>query len=66
MSFMEKNQYFRLTVEGHKKTKWICGCYETVDGFFKFCSDHNHPLKKAIKAQIDEMDMTSKIEERSS
>ena len=56
--------YARLTVEGDKKTKWICGCFETVDGFFNFCSKHNEPLKKAIEAQIDELDMTIVIDEK--
>lgn len=55
---MEKPPYARLTVEGDKKTKWLCGCFQTVDGFFKFCEQHNDPLEKAIKAQIDELDMT--------
>ena len=51
-------QYYRLSIEGDKKTKWICGCFQTVDGFFKFCEKHNNSLSKAIQAQIDEMDMT--------
>ncbi len=55
---MQEHPYARLTVEGDKKTKWLCGCFQTVDGFFKFCSVHNPPLEKAIKAQIDELDMT--------
>ena len=55
---MQEHPYSRLTVEGEKKTKWLCGCFQTVDGFFKFCKDHNAPLEKAIKAQIDELDMT--------
>ena len=50
--------YARLTVEGDKKTKWICGCFQTQDDFFKFCSKHDSTLKKAILAQIDELDMT--------
>ena len=58
---MEKHPYARLTVEGEKKTKWLCGCFQTVDGFFKFCSEHENPLEKAIKAQIDELDMTIAI-----
>ena len=58
---MEKHPYARLTVEGDKKTKWLCGCFQTVDGFFKFCSEHEKPLAKAIKAQIDELDMTIAI-----
>ena len=55
---MEKHPYARLSVEGDKKTKWLCGCFQTVDGFFKFCSEHDGSLEKAIKAQIDELDMT--------
>lgn len=55
--------YSRLTVEGDKKTKWICGCYQTVDDFFKFCPKHNETLKRAILAQIDELDMTMEIKE---
>jgi len=60
---MEKNQYSRLTIEGDRKTKWICGCFQTTDDYFKFCQTHNETLKKAIKAQIDELDMTIVIEE---
>jgi hypothetical protein len=56
--------YSRLTVEGDKKTRWICGCFETVDGFFKFCKEHNNTLKKAIESQIDELDMTIVIDEK--
>jgi len=62
---MEEHPYSKLTVEGDKKTRWICGCFETVDGFFKFCSEHDNTLKKAIKAQIDELDMTIIVEEKS-
>ncbi len=51
-----KNIYSKLTVEGDKKTRWICGCFETVDNFFKFCNNHNHVLKKIIESQIDELD----------
>jgi len=58
---VEKHPYARLSVEGDKKTKWLCGCFQTVDGFFKFCSEHEKPLEKAIKAQIDELDMTIAI-----
>jgi hypothetical protein len=60
---MELLPYARLTVEGDKKTKWICGCFETVDGFFSFCSKHDEALKKAIEAQIDELDMTIVVDE---
>jgi hypothetical protein len=52
-------------VEGDKKTKWICGCFQTVDDFFKFCDKHNDTLKRAIQAQIDELDMTLIVEEES-
>ena len=62
---MEEHPYSKLTVEGDKKTRWICGCFETVDNFFKFCSKHDNTLKKAIEAQIDELDMTMIIEEKS-
>ena len=57
------NPYSKLTVEGEKKTKWICGCFQTVDDFFKFCPKHKDTLNKAIKAQIDELDMTLIIKE---
>ncbi|MDE1726925.1 MAG: hypothetical protein KGH89_06625 [Thaumarchaeota archaeon] len=56
---MAKNsKYNKLTVEGDIQTKWICGCFETVDGFFKFCTEHTNAMKKTIEAQIDELDMT--------
>ena len=58
---MTEIPYARLTVEGDKKTKWLCGCFQTVDGFFKFCSHHEDTLEKAINAQIDEMDMTVEV-----
>ena len=61
---METHPYAKLTVEGDKKTKWICGCFETVDGFFKFCVEHDSTLKKAIEAQIDELDMTISLDEK--
>ena len=61
---MELIPYSRLTVEGDKKTRWICGCFETVDGFFSFCSTHKDSLKKAIEAQIDELDMTLEVDEK--
>ena len=61
---MELNPYARLSIEGDKKTKWICGCFETVDGFFKFCSNHQSTLKKAIESQIDELDMTIVLDEK--
>jgi hypothetical protein len=55
---MKQHQYHRLTIEGDKKTKWICGCFQTEDDYFKFCTEHNETMKKAILAQIDELDMT--------
>ncbi|HXV39176.1 MAG TPA: hypothetical protein VD699_06375 [Nitrosopumilaceae archaeon] len=58
-----KDTYRKLTVEGEKKTQWICGCFETVDGFFKFCNDHNNAMRKTIEAQIDELDMTIVVDE---
>ena len=61
---MELLPYARLSIEGDKKTKWICGCFETVDGFFKFCSKHHPTLKKAIESQIDELDMTIVVDEK--
>ena len=61
-----QGQYNKLTVEGDKKTQWICGCFETVDGFFKFCSQHTETIKKTIEAQIDELDMTIVIDEKNS
>ncbi len=60
---MEKHPYARHTIEGDKKTKWICGCFQTVDEYFRFCDKHNETLKKAINAQIDELDMTIVVEE---
>ena len=62
---MKEHQYHRLTVEGDKKTKWICGCYQTEDDFFKFCPQHNDALKKTILAQIDELDLTLAVTEKS-
>ena len=56
-------QYSKGTIEGDKKTKWICGCFLTTDNYFKFCSAHNQTLQKAIQAQIDELDMTLIVEE---
>lgn len=63
---MTKNAYSKLTVEGDVQTKWICGCFETVDGFFKFCQEHSEAMKKTIEAQIDEMDMTLVVDEKKS
>ena len=50
-------QYSKWTVEGDKKIKWICGCFQTTDNYFKFCDKHDEILKKAIQSQIDELDM---------
>ncbi len=58
-----KHPYARHTIEGDKKTKWICGCFQTEDGFFKFCSRHEGTLNRAIKAQVDELDMTMEIKD---
>jgi hypothetical protein len=60
---MAEHKYSKCTVEGDKKTKWICGCFQTADDYFKFCDKHNNTLKKAIKAQVDELDMTLIIED---
>lgn len=57
-------KYNKLTVEGEILTKWICGCFETVDGFFKFCPEHNNAMKKTIEAQIDELDMTLILDDK--
>ena len=56
-------KYSKVTIEGDKKTEWICGCFQTADNYFKFCNAHNQTLQKAIQAQIDELDMTQIIEE---
>lgn len=61
---MKPTAYAKQTVEGDKKIRWICGCFVTVDDFFKFCSEHNDTLKKAIEAQIDELDMTIEVDEK--
>lgn len=55
---MDKKRYARWTVAGDKEIRWICGCFQTTDGFFKFCKRHEGTLKKAIQAQVDELDMT--------
>lgn len=55
-------KYSKVTIEGDKKTEWICGCFQTADNYFKFCNSHNQTLQKAIQAQIDELDMTRIIE----
>ena len=61
---MAEHKYSKWTVEGDKKTKWICGCFQTADDFFKFCDKHNETLKKAIQAQIDELDLTLVLEKK--
>ena len=63
---IKKSAYNKLTVEGEIQTEWICGCFETVDGFFKFCTEHNDAMKKTIEAQIDELDMTIVIDDKNS
>jgi hypothetical protein len=60
----KKSNYNRLTIEGDMQTRWICGCFETVDGFFKFCSQHNEAMKQTIESQIDKLDMTTVVEEK--
>jgi len=55
-------KYSKGTVEGDKKIEWICGCFQTTDDYFKFCSKHNQTLQKAIQAQVDELDMTLSID----
>ena len=56
-------KYSKLTVEGDVSTRWICGCFETADGFFKFCKSHSEPMRMTIEAQIDELDMTLVVDE---
>lgn len=59
---MIEHKYSKWTVEGDKKTRWICGCFQTSDDYFKFCDKHNEVLKGTILAQIDELDLTLVIE----
>ena len=59
---MDEQKYSKGTIYGDKKTEWICGCFQTTDNYFKFCSKHDQTLEKAIQAQIDELDMTLIIE----
>jgi len=61
-----KVTYNKLTVEGQIQTQWICGCFETVDGFFKFCPEHSSAMRKSIESQIDELDMTLVVDEKKS
>ena len=58
-----EEKYSKVTIEGDKKTEWICGCVQTADNYFKLCNAHNQTLQKAIQAQIDELDMTRVIEQ---
>ena len=60
----KSGKYHKLTVEGEISTKWICGCFETADGFFKFCRTHSDAMKRTIEAQIDELDMTLVVDEK--
>jgi hypothetical protein len=60
----KKSKYNSLTIEGDIQTRWICGCFETVDGFFKFCSEHNETMRLTIESQIDKLDMTAVVEEK--
>jgi len=60
---MSEQKYSKWTVEGEKKIKWICGCFQTSDNYFKFCELHNSILKKAIQNKIDELDMTLVIKD---
>ena len=61
---MEDHKYSKCTVEGDKKTQWICGCFQTIDNYFKFCEKHEETLKKAIQSQVDELDMTLLVEDK--
>ncbi len=60
---MSEHKYSKWTVEGDKKIKWICGCFQTADNYFKFCDRHNEILRKAIQNQIDGLDMTMVVED---
>ena len=60
---MDRHRYARLTIEGDRKTGWMCGCFLTEDDYFKFCPRHNEYLKRAVLAQIDELDMTVVVDE---
>jgi len=59
----KKIKYSRLSIEGDIQTRWICGCFETVDAFFKFCPQHKETMKQTIELQIDKLDMTTIVEE---
>ncbi len=43
-------KYSKGTIEGDKKTEWICGCFQTADDYFKFCSLHNQTLQKSYSS----------------
>ena len=43
---MSENKYSKWTVEGDKKTKWICGCFQTSDNYFKFCDFYTTSFNK--------------------
>jgi len=60
----DKGTYNRLSIEGDIQTRWICGCFETVDGFFKFCAQHNKTMKDTIESQIDKLDMTTVVDDK--
>lgn len=60
---MAEQKYSKWTVEGDKKTRWMCGCFQTADNFFKFCERHEQTLQKAIRAQVDELDMTIVVDD---
>ena len=60
----KQSKYSRLSIEGDIQTRWICGCFETVDGFFKFCPQHKDIMKQTIESQIDKLDMTTVVEEK--
>ena len=60
---MDEQKYAKWTVEGDKKAQWNCGCSQTSDNYFKFCSTHNKILQKAIQDKIDDLDMTLVIDD---
>ncbi len=46
-------QYAKWTIDGDKKTEWICGCFQTTDDYFKFCDTHNQNFtKKQFKLKL--------------
>ena len=49
---MSEKNYYRSTIEGEKSTQWICGCFETKDGFFKFCDKHKDTAGPALNTVI--------------